>query len=157
MWTIVSNGGKGRVSFEARFRVEKKPLFVAEHLVANPASAITISTVYGQPHFAQGYTHVLGGVSAIPCAFPPPRPSIFSDYSFLVYHPVNRDDRHLLAHAMASGFTVAWYYSQREQLVLLLQIKLYAHGSIHTVSVFINFHRNVFKGSNPTMTPLTAT
>jgi hypothetical protein len=38
------------------------------------------------------------------------------DYSFLVHHCVNRDDRHLLAHAMASGFTVAWQYSQREQL-----------------------------------------
>jgi hypothetical protein len=37
----------------------------------------------------------------------------FSDYSFLVHHPVHRD---LLAHAMASDFTVAWQYSQREQL-----------------------------------------
>jgi hypothetical protein len=26
----------------------------------------------------------------------------FSDYSFFVHHPVNRDDRNLLAHAMAS-------------------------------------------------------
>jgi hypothetical protein len=32
----------------------------------------------------------------------------FSDYSFMVHHPVNRDDRHLLAHAMASDFSVAW-------------------------------------------------
>jgi hypothetical protein len=31
----------------------------------------------------------------------------FSDYYLLVRHPVNRDDRHLLAHAMASDFTVA--------------------------------------------------
>jgi hypothetical protein len=32
----------------------------------------------------------------------------FFNYSFLVHHPVNRDGRHLLAHAMASEFTVAW-------------------------------------------------
>jgi hypothetical protein len=31
----------------------------------------------------------------------------FSDYSFLVHHPVNQDDRHLLARAMASNFSVA--------------------------------------------------
>jgi hypothetical protein len=36
------------------------------------------------------------------CASPPPRPSVFYDYSFCVHHPVNWDDRHLLAHAMAS-------------------------------------------------------
>jgi hypothetical protein len=48
-----------------------------------------------------------------------------SDYSFLVHHPVNQDDRHLLAHAMASDFTVAWQYSQREQwFCFLLRIKL---------------------------------
>jgi hypothetical protein len=33
-------------------------------------------------------------------------PSIFSNYSFLVHLPVNWDDRHLLAHAMDSDFTV---------------------------------------------------
>jgi chemotaxis regulatin CheY-phosphate phosphatase CheZ len=36
----------------------------------------------------------------------------FSDYSFHVHHPVNQDDRHLLAHAMASDFSVAWPFSQ---------------------------------------------
>jgi hypothetical protein len=30
----------------------------------------------------------------------------FSDYSFLFRHLVHRDDQHLLAHAMASNFTV---------------------------------------------------
>jgi hypothetical protein len=40
----------------------------------------------------------------------------FSYYSFLVHHPVNQDDRHLLACAMASDSTVAWQFSQREQL-----------------------------------------
>jgi hypothetical protein len=55
--------------------------------------------------------------SATPCAFPPPWPSIFSHYSFFVHHPVNRDDRHLLALAMASGFSVTRQFSQREKLV----------------------------------------
>jgi hypothetical protein len=40
----------------------------------------------------------LGGGSAIRCSFLPPLPSIFSDCSFLVPHPVNQDDQHLLAH-----------------------------------------------------------
>jgi hypothetical protein len=31
-----------------------------------------------------------------------------SDYSFWVHQIVNRDDWHLLAHAMASDFSVAW-------------------------------------------------
>jgi hypothetical protein len=31
-----------------------------------------------------------------------------SDYSFRVHHPADRDDLHLLAHAMASDFSVAW-------------------------------------------------
>jgi hypothetical protein len=44
--------------------------------------------------------------SANPCASP--QPSIFFNYSFLVHHPVNPDDWHLLAHAMAADFSVAW-------------------------------------------------
>jgi hypothetical protein len=55
--------------------------------------------------------------SATPCASPPPRPSIFSHYSFLVHRPTYQNDRHLLAHAMASDFTLAWKFSQREQFV----------------------------------------
>jgi hypothetical protein len=35
-------------------------------------------------------------------------PPFFSDYSFRVHHLVNWDDRHLLAHAMASDFSAAW-------------------------------------------------
>jgi hypothetical protein len=41
-------------------------------------------------------------------------PAIFSNYSFLVLHPVYKKDQHLLAHAMASDFTVGWPISQRE-------------------------------------------
>jgi hypothetical protein len=37
-------------------------------------------------------------------------PYIFSDYSFLVHHPVNQDDRHLLPHAMDSDFSVVWQH-----------------------------------------------
>jgi hypothetical protein len=40
----------------------------------------------------------------------------FAKYSFLVHHPVNLDNQHLLVHALASDFTVAWQFSQREQL-----------------------------------------
>jgi hypothetical protein len=46
--------------------------------------------------------------SEAPCASPPPQPSICSNYSVWVHHLVNQDDRHLLAHAMASDFSVAW-------------------------------------------------
>jgi hypothetical protein len=38
-------------------------------------------------------------------------------YSFYVSHHVNWDDWHLLAHAMASDLSVAWQFTQREQLV----------------------------------------
>jgi hypothetical protein len=63
-----------------------------------------------------------------PCASPP-RPSIFSYYSFLVHRPVNWDDRHLSESAVASDFLVAWQFSRREQLVLLLRIKLHAKSA----------------------------
>jgi hypothetical protein len=40
--------------------------------------------------------------------------ALFFDYSFRSHHPVNWDDWHLLAHAMASDFTVTLQFSQRE-------------------------------------------
>jgi hypothetical protein len=46
--------------------------------------------------------------SVTPCASPPPpRPSIFLFWLFFfrLHHLVNRDDRHLFAHAMASDFS----------------------------------------------------
>jgi hypothetical protein len=43
-------------------------------------------------------------------------PPLFSNYSFCFHHPVNQDDWHLLAHAMASDFSIIWQFSQREQL-----------------------------------------
>jgi hypothetical protein len=42
-------------------------------------------------------------------------PSLFSDYSFLLHHPVNKEDRHL-AHAMASDFTVTWQTKYRTEV-----------------------------------------
>jgi hypothetical protein len=41
----------------------------------------------------------------------------FSDYSIWVHHPVNQDDRQLLAHAMASDFSVAWQFSRGEHFL----------------------------------------
>jgi hypothetical protein len=49
---------------------------------------------------------VLFAGSMTPCASPSPQPYIFSDCSFLVRHPVNRDDWHLLDHAMSSAFII---------------------------------------------------
>jgi hypothetical protein len=49
-----------------------------------------------------------GGGRATPCASL--WPYICSNYYFLVHHPVSRDDRHLLAHAIASDFTVTGQY-----------------------------------------------
>jgi hypothetical protein len=54
--------------------------------------------------------------SATPCASPPPWPSNFSNYSFWV-HP---DDRHLLAHAMASDFSVAWQLLSKLTIVFFI-------------------------------------
>jgi hypothetical protein len=60
--------------------------------------------------------------SSAPCASPAPRPSIFSDFSFWVHHLVNRD---LLAHAMASDFSVARQCLSKRTIVFLLRIKLH--------------------------------
>jgi hypothetical protein len=68
------------------------------------------------------YPYVFLGGSVAPCACPPPRPSIFFDYSFHVHHPVNREDRHLLSHAMASDFSVAW------QSICMLKISKWGKG-----------------------------
>jgi hypothetical protein len=52
-----------------------------------------------------------------PYDYLPPWPSIFINFYCLVHHPVDRDAQHLLECAMASDFSVAWQFSQREQLV----------------------------------------
>jgi hypothetical protein len=49
-----------------------------------------------------------------------------SDYSFWVHHLVNWDDRQLLAHAMASDFSVAWQCLSKRTIGFSLWIKLLA-------------------------------
>jgi hypothetical protein len=61
-----------------------------------------------------------GGGSATLCATPLPRPSIFSDYSFWIHHLVNRDDRHLLTHAMVSDFSVTWQFLSKITIVFFV-------------------------------------
>jgi hypothetical protein len=61
--------------------------------------------------------------SATPCASPPPRTSIFSNYSFWVHHLVNQDDRHILANAMALDFSVAWQCLSKRTIGFSSQIK----------------------------------
>jgi nitrate reductase NapE component len=61
--------------------------------------------------------------SATPCVFSSSLALHFFHYSFSVHHPVNRDDRHLRAHAMASDFSVACQFSQR--IISFLLIKLH--------------------------------
>jgi hypothetical protein len=46
----------------------------------------------------------------------------FFPIMFFCPPPVNRDDRQLLAHAMASDFTVAWQFSQREQYINIFML-----------------------------------
>jgi hypothetical protein len=50
-----------------------------------------------------------------------------TDYSFCIPHPVNRDDQHLLAHALASDISVTWQFLSKRTLGFLLRIKLHAH------------------------------
>jgi hypothetical protein len=63
--------------------------------------------------------------SSTPCASPRPWPSIFPIILFGVHHPVNQDDQHLLAHAMASDISVAWQCLSKRTIVffpLLIRI-----------------------------------
>jgi hypothetical protein len=46
----------------------------------------------------------------------------FCDYSFLVHHPLNWDDRHLLACAMVSDFSAAWQFFQPKSFLIVLVI-----------------------------------
>jgi hypothetical protein len=53
-------------------------------------------------------------------------PPFFAHYSFCIHSLVNRDDRHLLAHAMASDFSVPWQCLSKRTIGFLLRIKLHA-------------------------------
>jgi hypothetical protein len=48
-------------------------------------------------------------------------PPFFSNYSFWVHHLVNWDDRHLLAHAMASAFSAAWQCLSKRTIGICVQ------------------------------------
>jgi hypothetical protein len=86
----------------------------------------TIHFFYNEVSFFGG-----GRGSVVPSGSPPPWPSIFSDNAFLAHHPLNRDDRHLLAHAMASDFKVTWQLSKREKLFcVLLWVKLHTKHEV---------------------------
>jgi hypothetical protein len=94
------------------------------HLHKNESKDFSVfSSSDRRPSFIWG----AGPGSATPCASPPPpRPSIFPDYSFWVHLPVNWDDWHLLAHAMASDFSVAWKFLSKTTIGFWSQIKLHA-------------------------------
>jgi hypothetical protein len=82
-------------------------------------------------HTYVAHSFLGGWGSATLCASPPPRSSIFSNYSFWGNHLVNRDDRHLLAHAMSSDVSFTWQCLSKRTIVFLLRIKLHAlHSSI---------------------------
>jgi hypothetical protein len=51
-------------------------------------------------------------------------PPFFSVYSFGVHHLVNWDDRHLLAHAMASDFSVTWQCLSKRLIVFNIALKM---------------------------------
>jgi hypothetical protein len=88
-----------------------------------------------------------GGGSDPMC--PPLRPSIFSYYSFWVHHPVNRHDWHLLEHAMASDFSVAWQLLSKRTICFLLGIKLCA-------LIWLGVSRPVLTPVNPLLFAVTA-
>jgi hypothetical protein len=98
-------------------KVENKMLWhhfiIATYVIAIASFAMP-TYVAGQPDFANfrfgddyslWTTFFQQNYSSDPLCLSP-QPSIFSDYSFWVHHPVTRDDRQLLAHAMASDFSV---------------------------------------------------
>jgi hypothetical protein len=53
-----------------------------------------------------------------------------------VYHPVNQDDWQLLAHAMASDFTVAWQFLLNRTIGL--RIKLHAQAGVIVLITIIS-------------------
>jgi hypothetical protein len=79
----------------------------------------------------------LGGGSATP-SVSPPQPS-FSNYSFLVHHLVNRDDRYLLARGKVYDFLVLWQFSCPERLVFHYRSNSTPMYSTPALSLFFLF------------------
>jgi hypothetical protein len=98
----------------------------AEQIVLQSTVIMKMKAFEGVNSKRRGFEPTFLFGSATPSASPPLWPSIFSDYSFWVHRLVNWDGRHLLAHAMASDFSVAWQCLWMRTIVFLLQIKLHA-------------------------------
>jgi hypothetical protein len=64
-------------------------------------------------------------------------------FFFSCPHPVNRDDWHLLAHAMASDFIVAWQFSQKKNWFFITDDALLWLG-FSPPSCILNFHTTGF-------------
>jgi hypothetical protein len=87
---------------------------------------------------ARGYCYFLWG-SAAPCASPPPRPSIYSDYSFWVHHPVDRDDPTSPCTCNGLWFLSRIAVSLRENNFFSLWIKLRALLGVILCCIFFLF------------------
>jgi hypothetical protein len=72
-------------------------------------------------------------------------PQFFSDYSFWVHHPANWDDQHLLAHTMASDFSIAWQCLPKRTIGFSFWIKLHTqfHKSLHLKIPFNSVYSHV--------------
>jgi hypothetical protein len=81
--------------------------------------------------------------SATPCASPPPRPSIFSNYSFRVHYHDNRDDRQILAHAMASDFLVTWQCLSKRTIGSKKLLIKYPFSALSQTQAFLDPSSNV--------------
>jgi hypothetical protein len=89
-----------------------------------------------------------GGGSATSCASPRPWPSIFSDCSFQVHHPVNRDDHHFLAHATSQLYGS---FSQRKQLFFVTDQTPHPYPTrSFPAQLLIPVHRMEYRGGNLT-------
>jgi hypothetical protein len=66
----------------------------------------------------------------------------FSHYSFLIHHPVTVDGQHLLAHAMASDFSVAWQLHSK-----LIAFTLLMHKEDSTSDSLLGRTESVQKGA----------
>jgi hypothetical protein len=82
---------------------EKNAFFLLKN--CQKLQKIVIITLTPDQRLAPLKGHFLGQQPLVPLLF---LSLLFFYYSFLVHQPVNRDDRRLLAHAMASDFSVTW-------------------------------------------------
>jgi hypothetical protein len=122
---ILNPPQKSAVSVEAGLLRQKFPNCASEIMEARQLKKYFLLQETTQPLCIVSYVLF---ASSLPCASPPPWPSIFSHYSFWVHQLVNRDGQQLLAHAMASDFSVTWQcLSKRTIVFFLLRIKLHAH------------------------------